>query len=173
MPRKWRRSNLRLPFDPSFHEARRSIIAANVKKTSQHERSEATKPDRRQEAERICQLILELETGKRQAFLKKTCAGDTSLCKKVESLLLSYPKPKCMIETFAPDGPLKKKNEDGTRSEAREESRLLRNRMLLPKGQKISNRYLIQEVPAPRAISRPSRSSRAPRLSNPADSMCK
>ncbi len=45
-------------------------------------------PKRWREIERLCQAALEVEPGKREAYLKDACAGDESLLKEIESLLV-------------------------------------------------------------------------------------
>ncbi len=44
-------------------------------------------PKRWREIECLCQAALEMEPGKRDAYLKEACAGDESLRKEVEALL--------------------------------------------------------------------------------------
>ena len=46
-----------------------------------------TRPERWQEIERLCQSALEMESGKRESYVKKACAGDESLRHEVEALL--------------------------------------------------------------------------------------
>ena len=47
-------------------------------------------PDRWQEVDRLLQLALELEPGKRPEFLDKQCAGNTELRQEVEALLKAH-----------------------------------------------------------------------------------
>ncbi len=56
------------------------------------------KPERWQQVMQIYQAALDTGPDRREAFLKKACAGDNSLQKEVESLLASNPELKDFME---------------------------------------------------------------------------
>jgi len=55
------------------------------------------KPERWQEIERLYNSVLQLEPGRREAFLKEACAGDESLRKEVVSLLTCQPEAEDLL----------------------------------------------------------------------------
>src|SRR5262245_27810610 len=58
-------------------------------------------PERWQEIEQLCHSALELESNRREAFLKEACAGDESLRRGVESLLAQQTEAENFIEVPA------------------------------------------------------------------------
>jgi serine/threonine-protein kinase len=59
------------------------------------------KPERWQEIERLYNSVLQLEPGRREAFLREACAGDESLRKEVVSLLTCQPEAEDLLESPA------------------------------------------------------------------------
>jgi serine/threonine protein kinase len=55
-------------------------------------------PERWQEIEQLCHSALELESNRREAFLKEACAGDEELRREVESLLAQHIEAEDFIE---------------------------------------------------------------------------
>ncbi|MBZ5617075.1 MAG: hypothetical protein LAO23_24030 [Acidobacteriia bacterium] len=58
-------------------------------------------PERWQEIERVYNSALAVEPGRRESFLKTACAGDESLRREVEQLLISQPRIERFIESPA------------------------------------------------------------------------
>src|SRR5512135_1312668 len=61
----------------------------------------AMKPERWEAIERLYHAVLELEPGRREAFLNESCAGDESLRKEVLSLLACQPEAEGLLESPA------------------------------------------------------------------------
>ncbi|MGI9068856.1 MAG: protein kinase domain-containing protein [Pyrinomonadaceae bacterium] len=59
------------------------------------------KPERYQHIQALLQSALELEDDKREAFLREACAGDESLRRQVESLMISYEQAGSFLESPA------------------------------------------------------------------------
>jgi len=60
-------------------------------------------PERWEQIEKLYNSALEVESGRRESFLKDACAGDESLQKEVEQLLASQPRIDRLIESPALD----------------------------------------------------------------------
>ena len=60
-------------------------------------------PERWKEIERLCQMALEMEAGKREEYLRDACAGDESLRKEVEALLANVTEAKGFMKDPAMD----------------------------------------------------------------------
>jgi formylglycine-generating enzyme required for sulfatase activity/dienelactone hydrolase/predicted Ser/Thr protein kinase len=58
-------------------------------------------PERWQQIKRLYNSALELEPGRREAYLKKACGGDESLQKEVERLLVMQPQAEGFLESPA------------------------------------------------------------------------
>ena len=62
-----------------------------------------TRPERWQEIERLCQSALGMEPAKREAYLKEACAGDESLKREVDDLLVQQSEAEGFMKNPAMD----------------------------------------------------------------------
>src|SRR5215471_12268108 len=60
-------------------------------------------PDRWKKIDQLLDLLLELDPGKRPAFLDAVCADDVDLRRELESLLSAHAKPDGFIDTIRAD----------------------------------------------------------------------
>jgi serine/threonine protein kinase len=60
-------------------------------------------PERWKQIKQVCHSALELEPGRREAYLKEACAGDESLLKEVESLLAQQSEAEGVFDSPALD----------------------------------------------------------------------
>ncbi len=92
-------------------------------------------PKRWQEIERLCQTALEIEQGKRAAYLRETCAGDESLRKEVEALLEQQTK----AEGFLRDPAI----EDAAKALAKDQENALARDLI---GRTIANYRIVEKI---------------------------
>jgi hypothetical protein len=60
-------------------------------------------PDRWKKIDQLLDLLLELDPGKRPAFLDAVCANDSELRRELESLLSAHAQPDGFIDTIRAD----------------------------------------------------------------------
>ena len=92
-------------------------------------------PERWKEIERLCQSALEMERGKREAWLKQACAGDESLRREVEALL----EQQAQAEGFLKEGAI----DDAAKVLAGEKANALASEL---KGRTISHYRVIEKI---------------------------
>ena len=92
-------------------------------------------PERWKQIERLCQSALEMERGKREAWLKQACAGDESLRREVEALL----EQQAQAEGFLKEGAI----DDAAKVLAGEKANALASELT---GRTISHYRVIEKI---------------------------